>query len=735
MTTSFLDTREELEREIQRLGLAIDVGDDPGPLLQPLPIGGRTVPNRLCAQPMAGEDGGANGAPAEYTVRRYRRLARGGFGTIWFEATDVGPGEHGHLRLHEETAGAFARCVDSLRELSPEALLILQLWRSPDGARPEQVRDDYLVAAALAAGAGFDGVDVACCHGNFLSRSLTPEPHGPALEDRARLLREIVRGIRTTVPGKVIAVRVDAFHARANGFGVDAHDYRRMDLAEPLALAAMLYTEGVDILSVTAETPNLFGDPSIRAKQPLSDTSTPHEHPLTVLARHHEIGRRIRQAVPGLTIVCGGYSWLRHLAADMASAAISRGAADIAGFGRLTLPYPRAPADLAENGSLSPGLCSLLEFAESDLLEDEGHFGKHMRHPGAYRDERLALFDGIHELAGDKPLATAFFNRGLGEAYDILRRSSPLPEMSSHIQSEPGGRHPDNLRHLQFMIAWSARRRGLTGMRVPETATGKRIAVIGGGPAGLAATVALLERGHAVDLFEREDRLGGAPALVYPEDRLPDPAAEIDALLEPAPEAGRLTVALGEERSPARFTGEHDAVLVATGCWKERSLGTASGVWPALTFLRAARRGELSPMPERVVVLCGGDAAMDAAVTARALGAGTVCLVFESSRETAHWHLPTSWFEQEGVVARFRTRPTGYSVDDDGALRSVLLEANDAIPADLVIEALSIEAHAIDTASDRVFAAGGMTNGGASVQQCMREGLEVARHIASFLDD
>lgn len=254
-----------------------------------------------------------------------------------------------------------------------------------------------------------------------------------------------------------------------------------------------------------------------------------------------------------------------------------------------------------------------------------------------------------------------------------------------------------------------------------------------GGPAGIAAAVALLEQGHEVSLFEREDRLGGAPALVYPEDRSPDPTPEIDALLEPAIVAGRLVVILGEDRSPGQLMNTHDAVLLATGCWKESSLRAATGVWPALTFLKAARRRELTRIPERVVILCGGDAAMDAAVTAKALGTKRITLVFEGSRETAHWHLPEAWFETEGVRTLFDTRPVGYDVDEHGAVRGVLMEGGEPADADMVIEAMALVADEVDVISDKVFAAGSLVNGGASLEQCMREGREIAQEIDSFL--
>jgi NADPH-dependent glutamate synthase beta subunit-like oxidoreductase len=341
--------------------------------------------------------------------------------------------------------------------------------------------------------------------------------------------------------------------------------------------------------------------------------------------------------------------------------------------------------------------------------------------------------DAVRELETDLEWVALFRRGRLTEAYARLRQESPLPEMTSHIRADPGAEDRITLRRLQYMIAWIERDRGLTGVSVPAEATGRRVAVVGGGPAGLAATVRLLEQGHCVALFEREMKLGGAPALVYPEERLPDPQDEIDALLQPALDADRLTITLGADVSPDALLGTHDAVLMATGCWNEQSLGTADNVWPALRFLKEAREGRCDRVPRTVTILCGGDAAMDAAIVAKKLGAETLNLLFESTRAKAHWHLPDSWFDLQGVEARFEVHPTGYRVDAGGAVDGVELEGEDTVETELVIEAMGLYGDEIDTQPDGLFAAGALVNGGASVQQCVQEAFEAAHQIDRHL--
>lgn len=341
--------------------------------------------------------------------------------------------------------------------------------------------------------------------------------------------------------------------------------------------------------------------------------------------------------------------------------------------------------------------------------------------------------DTIHRLDSDLEWVALFQQGREEEAYTQLAKDVAFPEMMSHIRADPGEQDTLPLRQLQYMIAWSARDRGQTGIRVPTKATGFQIAVAGGGPAGLAAAIRLLEKGHDVHLFEREGRLGGAPALLYPEDRLPDPQDEIAARLQPAIQAGRLTVSLRHAVSRDTWPQGDDAVLLTTGCWNETSLGTIKGVWSALRFLREARDGHCTTVPEKVAVLCGGDAAMDVAVTARNLGAKQLDLIFETPRESAYWHLPDSWFDKPGVGARFGILPTGYRAEMDGAVSGVVLENDEVIDAEMVIEAMGLYADNVDTRSAALFTAGALANGGASVQQCMREGFAVADDIDLYL--
>jgi len=237
----------------------------------------------------------------------------------------------------------------------------------------------------------------------------------------------------------------------------------------------------------------------------------------------------------------------------------------------------------------------------------------------------------------------------------------------------------------------------------------------------------------------------------------------------------RLRTALGRDVALDELRGQYDAVLLAAGLWQERSLEPAVGVVDALTFLRADKDGNAMPLPSRVAVLGGGDCAMDAAVTARQLGAEELYVVYSGSFADMHWHLSSTWFKNSGTHCLTLTQPLGYEVDDAGHLRGVRIcrteygapgEAGSPIRVpgsesllgvEFVVEAMGlgpsgelksslatlpltadglVRTVAADSSATElvgVYAAGALVNGGASVAQCIAEGMHAAAEIDRIL--
>ena len=388
--------RAALEDKIGRLGLEIPLADDLSPLFSPLTIGGKQVPNRLVTLPMEGADADPAGAPTDLTFRRYHRFARGGCGLIWFEAAAVRPEGRGNprqLMVSEKTAATLGRLVEETRRAASERfgegrplLLILQLTHAGRFAKPEgrpvpviaqhnpvldvrlrlapdypliadadldALREDYVQAARLAAGAGFDGVDIKACHGYLVSellaaRTRSDSRYGGPLENRSRFLVETVRRIRAEAPGLLIASRLNLFDAIPwpFGFGAEPGGGDNEDLTEPGELVRKLALEGVSLVAVTCGIPAFrphYGRPF---DTPVKGDDLPAEHPLVGVARWLRLAAAAQGAAPALRVVGGGYSWLRQFFPFVAAAMVGSGRTSLIGLGREALAYPGWAGDL-----------------------------------------------------------------------------------------------------------------------------------------------------------------------------------------------------------------------------------------------------------------------------------------------------------------------------------------------------------------------------------------------------
>ncbi|MFO1524005.1 MAG: FAD-dependent oxidoreductase, partial [Kiritimatiellia bacterium] len=193
--------------------------------------------------------------------------------------------------------------------------------------------------------------------------------------------------------------------------------------------------------------------------------------------------------------------------------------------------------------------------------------------------------------------------------------------------------------------------------------SGKRVAVIGAGAAGLAAARDLRRLGHAVTVYEQHTAAGGMMVQGIPAFRLPRDVVEREiAQIGAAGVVIRCGVEIGRDLSLDQLRKENDAVLIAAGCLRPvrpDSPGAAlGGVWHGLDFLRAVNGGKDVATGRRVVVVGGGFTAVDCARMARRLGAEDCLMVYRRTRDemyvAAH---ELAEFEKEGVGARFQLAP------------------------------------------------------------------------------
>jgi dihydropyrimidine dehydrogenase (NAD+) subunit PreT len=201
--------------------------------------------------------------------------------------------------------------------------------------------------------------------------------------------------------------------------------------------------------------------------------------------------------------------------------------------------------------------------------------------------------------------------------------------------------------------------------------TGKRVAVVGSGPAGLAAARDLAILGHAVTIFERDATPGGLDTYGIVPFRLPAEIAIWEA--EQVRALGvefRTGVTIGETLSADAILAEYDAVVLAPGMGSVPRLGIdgedAAGVWDALDYIRVAKMGgDVGTLGTAVAIIGGGNTAIDAATCSRRLGVPSVTMYYRrgAERMTAY-DFEIEFAKVEGVEFRTFTLPKRIVVEN-----------------------------------------------------------------------
>jgi len=235
----------------------------------------------------------------------------------------------------------------------------------------------------------------------------------------------------------------------------------------------------------------------------------------------------------------------------------------------------------------------------------------------------------------------------LAGAARILMNYNPLPAITGRIC--PVFCEPEcNRRDLDDSVAIQCVERGVGDYVLahagefygpPPRESGKKVAIVGSGPAGLAAAFYLRRDGHKVTVYEKMPEAGGMLLYSVPPYRLPKDVVrrQIEALrgMGITIEVG---VDVGGKVSFDALKKGFNAVLVAGGTWKSLKLGVpgeeAQGVHYALDYLKKTNSGETVPLGNKVIIIGGGSVAIDAARTARRLGAGDVRVVCLECRDT-----------------------------------------------------------------------------------------------------
>lgn len=350
----------------------------------------RIIKNRIVFHPMEGCDGTPDGAVDELTRRRYLRFAKGSAGIIWFEATAVsaeGRANPRQLFINEKTLGSFKAIVKEIKETAIkengfEPLIIVQLTHSGRFSKPngtpepivayrnphwekgkenqpyviatddycKTVSEKYYSAAMLAQEAGFDGIDVKCCHGylfnEFLSAKERNGIYGGSLENRTRLYFECIDAVKNAVGEKVfVTTRLNACDCFPYPYGYGVDENNNIDLTETKLIIKALYDRGIRLINLTLGNPYLI--PHIN--RPCMNA--PEDGDVGV-KRIYDVTKELKESFKDICFIASGLTYPGENAMKYAEKIIGEGVADFAGFGRLTFAYPMFYKDYLEKGEL-----------------------------------------------------------------------------------------------------------------------------------------------------------------------------------------------------------------------------------------------------------------------------------------------------------------------------------------------------------------------------------------------
>nr|WP_239113319.1 NAD(P)-dependent oxidoreductase [Shimia biformata] len=325
----------------------------------------------------------------------------------------------------------------------------------------------------------------------------------------------------------------------------------------------------------------------------------------------------------------------------------------------------------------------------------------------------------------------------LEEAYAISQATNTFPEICGRICPqdrlcegncviEQSGHETVTIGAVEKYITDTAWEKGWVQPVVPAQERPESVAIIGAGPGGLAAADRLRRAGVQVTVYDRHDRAGGLLTYGIPGFKLEkDVVMRRNKQLEKGGVKFELNCEIGKDISFADLREKHDAIVIATGVYKSRDLGGpgagAKGIVKAIDYLTASNRlsfgdtvaefesGELNAAGKKVVVIGGGDTAMDCVRTAIRQGATSVkCLYRRDRANMPGSQRETNNAEEEGVEFVWLSAPKGFTGDPvtgvmvqkmrlgqpdaSGRQSPEVIEGADYVEeADLVIKALGFE--------------------------------------------
>lgn len=268
-------------------------------------------------------------------------------------------------------------------------------------------------------------------------------------------------------------------------------------------------------------------------------------------------------------------------------------------------------------------------------------------------------------------------------AYEIILDRNPLPAICGRICPHPcEAACRRNL--VDSAVAINPVKRFVADLIEQEEPTfsevertGKRLAIIGGGPSGLSAAFFAARKGHEVTLFEKQEKAGGMMRYGIPSYRLPENILDREIhRIEKAGVTIKTGKSLGRHFRLEDLQKDFDAVYLSVGSWEASSMRVegekAAGIRPGIHYLELVTKGREARNDGHIVVVGGGNTAIDCARTALRNGASKVTLVYRRTRE----EMPAELYEveeamEEGIEMLFLAAPNNIVLGDNNHIKGL----------------------------------------------------------------
>ncbi|MCC7347374.1 MAG: FAD-dependent oxidoreductase, partial [Variibacter sp.] len=443
-------------------------------------------------------------------------------------------------------------------------------------------------------------------------------------------------------------------------------------------------------------------------------------------------------------------------------------------------------------------LCGLGQTAPNPVLttmrhfrhEFEDHIRAHRCRAGVCEDLALSPCENSCPLHMNIPRFLQLYKEDrLEEAFESVVIDNPLPASTGRVCQHPCDNRcrraamdeSVNMREVHRYIAdaiYESDRYPAMIEKVASrkfAATGKRVAVVGAGPTGLACAFYLTMLGHDVTIYDANPEPGGMLRYALPEYRLPREvlAKELE-LIRQIGVKFQCGVKVGEDLMLNDIDSMYDAVFLSIGTWKEAWVylpGTElQGVIPALLFLEAIAKDEPVALGKRVVVIGGGNAAIDSARTALRKGAKVTIIYRRERKDMPAIREETEAAEAEGAEIIFLSTPHRIIGNKQGGVQAievvktrlgefdasgrrrpipteeirrydcdtVILAVGETVDIDFARASglkikenglIEVDRYTLETSRDKFYAGGDLISGASNVSNAMGYGKKAARNI------